>query len=81
MLPGPVRFQVAVPVVLAKAAVKLTGDPPAMTVALGGEMEREGVFPPPPLFPLPPPQPMARDSNASDASQRRTDMSEPFVRF
>src|SRR5689334_9249702 len=82
MLPGPVRLQVAVPVVLAKVAVKLTGAPPAMTVVLGGEIEREGVFPPPPLlFPLPPPQATTRDSNVSDVSQRWTDMWEPFVRF
>jgi hypothetical protein len=82
MLPGPLSAQDTVPVVLASVAVKLTGDPPAMTVELGGEMDSEGLFPPSPLlFPDPPPQARARQSNGTDASQRETDMWEPFVRF
>ena len=56
--------------------------PPAMTVELAGEMAREGLFPPPPLlFPDPPPQATARQSNGTDVSQLATDMWEPFVRF
>jgi hypothetical protein len=45
-----------------------------MTVALDGEMDSDGAFPPPPLFPEPPPQARARQSNDRDVSQRGADM-------
>ena len=48
---------------------------------LEGVMDSEGSFPPPPLFPEPPPQARDRQSNDRDMSQRGTDMAEPFVRF
>jgi hypothetical protein len=50
MLPGPLSAHDTFPDALTSVLLKLTGDPPAMTVVLEGETVREA-------FPLPPPPP------------------------
>src|SRR4030095_628966 len=83
MLPGPLSAQDTVPVALRSVLEKLTADPPATTVVLDGETEREGVFPPPPASPAPPlllpPQPMTRQSTETAVRHRAFDMSDSRV--
>src|SRR5215468_3466871 len=85
MLPGPLSAQDTVPVASTSALVKLTGEPPATTVLVVGETDREGFGDgfglgfPASGFPLEPPQPRRRHSSDADVSHRAFDMSDSLV--